>query len=174
MWMVLIFYWQMVLKWILKIVMVPHLFWQQLIVVLQSEHPTPIPTYTLPPHSCHKPRMPHTCTSVVILSPLSFLWNVALRIGGDRCVQLLLKHGAKPDAKDHVGVTALIAAAYNGHTECVTVLLENGAMLDARSHGGVTPLIAAAEGCNALCTRLLIQVKTLTAPFLIVGAFSVV
>jgi ankyrin repeat protein len=54
--------------------------------------------------------MPHTWTSAVILAPLSFLWNVALRIGGDRCVQLLLKHGAKPDAKDHVGVTALIAA----------------------------------------------------------------
>jgi hypothetical protein len=53
------------------------------------------------------------------------------------------------------------------------VLLENGAMLDARSHGGVTPLIAAAEGCNALCTQLLVQVKTLTAPFSIVGAFSV-
>lgn len=57
----------------------------------------------------------------MILAPLSFLWNIALRIGGDRCVQLLLKHGAKPDAKDHVGVTALIAAV----NHCPSMFLQS-------------------------------------------------
>lgn len=69
---------------------------------------------------------------------------------------MLLKHGANADAKDRVGVTALIAAAYNGHSDCLEVLLGYKASVDAKSHGGVTPLIAAAEGCNADCTQVLL------------------
>lgn len=72
-----------------------------------------------------------------------------------------MRHGASVDAKDRVGVSALIAASYNGHVECVRTLLKFHADVNAQSHGGVTPLIAAAEGGSENCVRLLIDVREL-------------
>lgn len=75
------------------------------------------------------------------------------------CVELLMRAGAIVDAKDRVGVSALIAASYNGHVDCVRNLLKYAADVNAQSHGGVTPLIAAAEGGSESCVRLLIEVR---------------
>ena len=73
-----------------------------------------------------------------------------------------MRHGASVDAKDRVGVSALIAASYNGHVECVRSLVRCHADVNAQSHGGVTPLIAAAEGGSESCVRLLIEVSNLS------------
>jgi hypothetical protein len=56
---------------------------------------------------------------------------IAARWGFAASTWMLLKHGAKPDARDCCGGTALEVAAELGHTQCVVALLAYGANVNA-------------------------------------------
>ena len=75
---------------------------------------------------------------------------VAALHGNARSVELLLDHGADPNASNDIGVTALLWAA--GNIEKVRLLLDKGAKVDVRSDLGNTPLIVAAAHPNSAST----------------------
>ena len=111
---------------------------------------------------------------------------VAARAGFNPTVDLLLKAGAKVDAKNRFGDTAIMAAALGGHlaivkklqargaeinpegwtplayaassgqVEVVRYLIEVGAKVDAASANGTTPLMMAARGGHAATIDLLL------------------
>ncbi len=111
---------------------------------------------------------------------------VAARAGWEPTTELLLKAGAKVDAKNGFGDTAIMVAALNGHlvlvkklfargaeinptgwtplayaatngqTEVVRYLLEIGAKVNAQSANGTTPLMMAVRGGHAATVDLLI------------------
>uniref|UniRef100_A0A0K8TN50 Putative myotrophin n=1 Tax=Tabanus bromius TaxID=304241 RepID=A0A0K8TN50_TABBR len=56
----------------------------------------------------------------------------------------LIKKGANVDVVDKHGITAILAAIWEGHTECVRILLENGASKNGKAPDG-TSYIDAAE-----------------------------
>jgi ankyrin repeat protein len=72
-------------------------------------------------------------------------------------VRSLLNKGAKVNAKDKDGVTALMWASEKGQTEIVNILLSKGAEVNAReNNSGMTALmVAAAEGHTAIVEALL-------------------
>jgi len=70
-------------------------------------------------------------------------WMEAASKGDTQKVQALLGKGADVNAKDDMGETALIIAAYYGHTDTVKVLLEEGADVNAKNNKGITALRAA-------------------------------
>jgi len=59
-------------------------------------------------------------------------------------VEILIANGAKVDASDRNGLTALMAAASMGLAENVRALISAGANVNARDEKGATPLIWAA------------------------------
>jgi len=62
------------------------------------------------------------------------------------CVNLLLQHGADPNAKAHPsGWTPLHDASYSNASASLFLLLEAGAYVDARASSGATPLCFAAQ-----------------------------
>jgi len=71
------------------------------------------------------------------LNPLHFaLWHNQPRVA-----VALIEAGADPNSRDHLGRTALIVAANDGHTEVVRALLANGADPEgASTSDGETPL----------------------------------
>jgi len=111
---------------------------------------------------------------------------VAARAGWEPTTDVLLKAGAKVDAKNGFGDTALMVASLNGHlaivkklfargaeinppgwtplayaatngqTEVVRYLLEIGAKINAQSANGTTPLMMAVRGGHAATVDLLI------------------
>ncbi|CAD7094202.1 unnamed protein product [Hermetia illucens] len=56
----------------------------------------------------------------------------------------LIGKGANVNSVDKHGITAILAAIWEGHTECVKILLQNGATKDGSAPDG-TPYIDAAE-----------------------------
>ncbi len=60
--------------------------------------------------------------------------------GQTALVELLLKHGADPNASQEGGWTALHSAAQAGNREMVEVLLANGAAVNARAANNQSPL----------------------------------
>lgn len=58
---------------------------------------------------------------------------------------LLLRHGAKVNAKQQMGVTPLHETAHNGKMELTRLLIENGADLNAKTEHGQSPLDMALE-----------------------------
>ncbi len=68
--------------------------------------------------------------------------------GHIECVKILLNAGAKVNAQNKFGYTALIQAAYEGHVECVKILLNAGAEVNAqtRVHGFTALKLAADKG----------------------------
>ena len=104
---------------------------------------------------------------------------VVARTGRLDAAELLLKHGAKVDAREQWGgQTALMWAAAQSQPEMIRLLVKHGAEVNARAtsrdwqrrvtaegrpkdmtHGGLTPLLyAAREGCLA-CVRELVNHK---------------
>lgn len=77
----------------------------------------------------------------------------------DDCLiaQLLIEHGASVSAKDGEGLTALHAAARDGHVEMAKVLIAAKAKIDAKGVAGETPLHLAAEGGHKEMIRMLIE-----------------
>jgi len=51
-------------------------------------------------------------------------------------IKYLLDNGADVNAKDKHGISALLAAIWEGHTECVKLLLERGANRQGRTPDG--------------------------------------
>ena len=66
-------------------------------------------------------------------------------------VKAQITQGTNVNAKGTKGITALIAAAYNGHFDVVQVLLAKGAEVDDSADNGWTPLIAASAGGAPRC-----------------------
>jgi uncharacterized protein len=64
-------------------------------------------------------------------------------------VQLLLRHGADPNAKQQKGITPLHSAAHNGDVETTTALLKHGADRSSLTDDGKSPMDMAKE-VNAL------------------------
>ena len=71
--------------------------------------------------------------------------------------QLLLNAGAEKDLRDDDETTALMEAAFHGHTEIVQLLLQAGAGKDWWDAQGRTPLMMAAGKGNMEIARLLLQ-----------------
>ena len=68
-----------------------------------------------------------------------------------------IRNGANVNARNNIGSTALIYAAYEGHTETARVLLQNGADVNARDNSGETALMEAAWKGHKETARLLLQ-----------------
>lgn len=78
---------------------------------------------------------------------------------GATCANILLQHGATVDLQDKHGCTALMHAAYHGHSEAVQVLLQSLASVNAARTGGTTALIDAAAGGHEAAIQLLVDAK---------------
>ena len=62
---------------------------------------------------------------------------------------MLLKHGARIQAKDAVGFTPLHRAAASGKLQSVRILVDDaGATIDGEDRYGKTPIVVAAESQN--------------------------
>ena len=68
-----------------------------------------------------------------------------------------VKDGARIDAVDADSRTALMYAAFNGHTECVRWLLDRGAAEGAREYVGRTALMFASSGPFSDTVELLLE-----------------
>jgi len=69
---------------------------------------------------------------------------IAAKKRNPRLLEILIANGAKVDAPDRTGLTALMAAASMGLAPNVRVLISAGANVNARDEKGSTPLIWAA------------------------------
>jgi ankyrin repeat protein len=75
-----------------------------------------------------------------------------------RCVSLLLKYNADPNARAHPsGWTPLHDAAYSNSRETIKLLVDAGAEVDARANSGATPLCFAAQEDAADAADLLLE-----------------
>jgi ankyrin repeat protein len=72
-------------------------------------------------------------------------------------VQALLTYGARIDATQSGGFTALHAAAHSGNRALVRLLLEKGANAELRTDEGKTALDLAIEKADSVCIDLLNQ-----------------
>ncbi|XP_014673369.1 PREDICTED: ankyrin repeat domain-containing protein 29-like [Priapulus caudatus] len=63
------------------------------------------------------------------------------------CVNVLLEHGAEPNARRLTGTCALFFAAQGGFIDIVRLLLDSGTTIDTASYDGGTPLFVACQ-CN--------------------------
>jgi general secretion pathway protein A len=77
--------------------------------------------------------------------------------GDARVVELFLKAGMSPNAKDITGWTALMMAAMKGHTAVVRALLDRGADVNAKNPAGGTALLMAAPSGHAAVLHLLLD-----------------
>jgi len=66
----------------------------------------------------------------------------------EKCVRLLLDHGADAKARTDAGLTALHYAAFKGNLTVVNLLLEAGAPVNVADDRGLTPLMMAANSRN--------------------------
>jgi uncharacterized protein len=69
----------------------------------------------------------------------------AVAAGHEKVVQMLLRLGADPNAREQDGYTPLHAATQNGHEDMIRILLYGGADLTLRGKDGKTPLDLAME-----------------------------
>jgi hypothetical protein len=69
---------------------------------------------------------------------------IAAKKRNPRLLEILIAHGAKVDAADRTGLTALMAASSLGLAQNISVLISAGANVNARDEKGSTALIWAA------------------------------
>ena len=81
----------------------------------------------------------------------------AVRAGDDFNAELLLKGGAKVDAKDGAGKPALMVAIDMGYAHVVQVLLDHGAAVDRALQGGWCPFNSAAKAGNVSLASVLLH-----------------
>src|ERR1041384_2409988 len=79
----------------------------------------------------------------------------AAAAGQVKIVDLLIKSGADPNAREQGGYTPLHAAAQNGDIEMIRTLLYGGADLSLKSNDGKIPLDLAQEAGHKEATKLL-------------------
>jgi ankyrin repeat protein len=72
-------------------------------------------------------------------------------------VKKLLADGADINTVDPKGRTALLEAAWGGHTEIVKLLIERGADVNCADSSGFTPLMRAVEDEHAAIVNVLIK-----------------
>ena len=72
-------------------------------------------------------------------------------------LKTLLKHGARADFQDDLGMSSIMYAAQNGHFEIVLHLLNRGAKVDLASLNGSTALIWAIRSGHENIAELLIN-----------------
>ncbi len=72
-------------------------------------------------------------------------------------VEALLEAGADANAKDNVGVTALMRAARTGDSDTVQALLDAGAEVNGKDNVGVTALMRAARTGDSDTVRALLD-----------------
>ncbi|XP_055375467.1 myotrophin [Condylostylus longicornis] len=70
--------------------------------------------------------------------------HYAADYGQKEILEFLISKGVDVNLKDKHGITALLAAIWEGHTECVRLLLANGAVKEGTTPDG-TNYIDAAE-----------------------------
>ncbi|XP_018335993.1 myotrophin [Agrilus planipennis] len=58
-------------------------------------------------------------------------------------IEYLISAGADVNSKDKHGITAILAAIWEGHKDCVKLLLDKGALRDGRAPDGTTYVDAA-------------------------------
>ncbi|RYC59945.1 hypothetical protein CHU98_g6259 [Xylaria longipes] len=90
------------------------------------------------------------------------LWYATVN-GHQLIVQLLLKRGAKVDAREENGLTPLLWATHHGYNGIITLLLEKGARqdskldhLETKDRLGRTPLLKAVRDGNEVAVQLLL------------------
>ena len=76
--------------------------------------------------------------------------------GNLQIVAILLKAGAKIDARDNLGNTPLIYAADHDHLELAKLLLDVGAAIDSQDKNGMTPLMLGARNGQIEIVRTLL------------------
>ncbi|KAM9846050.1 ankyrin repeat and SOCS box protein 15b [Aulostomus maculatus] len=81
----------------------------------------------------------------------------AAKVGCPVILMLLLRHGAKVNARDGHGVTPLGIAAEYGNTDALEVLVQHGGDVNAKANNGDTVLYDAAGSGNLDCIELLLQ-----------------
>lgn len=77
--------------------------------------------------------------------------------GHSETVRLLLDAGARIDACDGAGFSALMAASFNGRSTVVQMLVDGGADLELRDKAGYTALMFAANAGQLECVRILVE-----------------
>ncbi|XP_053312424.1 M-phase phosphoprotein 8 [Spea bombifrons] len=82
---------------------------------------------------------------------------MAAAAGQDDLLRLLIKKGAKVNAKQKNGTTALIHAAEKNYLTTVALLLEAGAYVNVQQASGETALMKACKRGNSDIARLLIE-----------------
>uniref|UniRef100_A0A6M2DG61 Putative myotrophin n=1 Tax=Xenopsylla cheopis TaxID=163159 RepID=A0A6M2DG61_XENCH len=69
--------------------------------------------------------------------------HYAADYGQTQVISYLLSKGANINAEDKYGITCLLAAIWEGHTDCVRILLNNGANVQGRTPDGTSYIDAA-------------------------------
>jgi uncharacterized protein len=78
--------------------------------------------------------------------------------GNEKIIQLLLRHGCDPSAKDNYGTTALFWAANKGHLIATKIMLETDRVgIDAHDDKGSTALHVAVLGEHEAVVSLLLS-----------------
>lgn len=80
-------------------------------------------------------------------------WRDAVIDGDADVVRALLAHGARVDARDRYGQTALMLAAHRGHEAVIGVLVDAGADLNVTAKYGLSALMLAVVGGHVACAR---------------------
>jgi ankyrin repeat protein len=84
-------------------------------------------------------------------------WELAARTGDVVTLRRMLRSGHDVDSIDGHGLTALMRAAHEGHSDAVTLLIAHGPALDHASKFGLNALMLAVIGGHPRIARALVK-----------------